>query len=159
MADNEEKITRIDDHIPTEEEIKKSLKDMTQEERNNLDAFFGEFLKKHNLEFNTSSSLKKGNKDIKYSDLLLKKLDKIDKRKDLIKFCLKIEEFVSQNFDAIEKENKLLSTYLNDEFLDFCDTIEPDTDFNYIRHKVKQITEKIKEILFNVNKGKKNDNN
>lgn len=54
MTNNNEKITRIDDNIPTEEEIRESLKGMTPEERHNLDTFFEAFLKKHKLKLNTS---------------------------------------------------------------------------------------------------------
>ena len=84
---------------------------------------------------------------MKRSEYLLKQLNKIDEQKDVINFCLEVEEYVFQNFDEIEKENATLSTYLNDEFLDFCDEIEPDTDKDYIRERIKQVIEKICNIL------------
>ena len=84
---------------------------------------------------------------MKRSEYLLKQLNKIDEQKDVVNFCLEVEEYVFQNFDEIEKENATLATFLNDEFLDFCDEIEPDTDKGYIRERIKQVIEKICNIL------------
>ena len=54
MINENEKITRIDDHIPTKEEIEEKLKDIPQEEKNGYIAEARAFLKRHRIKINAS---------------------------------------------------------------------------------------------------------
>ncbi len=54
MIDNNEKITRIDDHIPTKEELEESLKDIPKEEVDKYKAEAQAFIKQHKIKVDKS---------------------------------------------------------------------------------------------------------
>ncbi len=54
MIDNNEKITRIDDHIPTKEELEESLKDVPQEDIDKYKAEAQTFIKRHKIKVDQS---------------------------------------------------------------------------------------------------------
>ena len=54
MTNNEEKITRIDDHVPTKKEIEEKLKEIPKEECERYRAEARAFLERHKINLNTS---------------------------------------------------------------------------------------------------------
>lgn len=66
---------------------------------------------------------------------------------DPLEFSLDADYFLCQHYDDIEKVNKEVAIYLNDELPDICDIYERGDDPTELKKQIKAMYEKVKAML------------
>ena len=65
---------------------------------------------------------------------------------DAFEFSFVLPKFIAKNFDDLEKENKEIAYYLNDDVPDICDEGEPGFDPTHMIEELKKVYEKVKAL-------------
>lgn len=70
-----------------------------------------------------------------------------DIKKPEYEISSEIEDFISDNFFEIDKENSEIATFLNDDVIDICEQTELGLEGTNFRKEIKEAYNKILEML------------